>query len=125
VETFEGVRTVRHSNRLEDSNWAREGDRLYLNSTLFNDVLLVQYLLSRSHRHGGRTFLGRLTLPELIRRFRRGDYLNTHGVSEQDQFEILEQLVADFGGAGRVTLYYIVDRRDFLDKVKMVYAKYA
>ena len=29
------------------------------------------------------------------------------------------------GGSGKVKLYYLVDRRDFLEKVKSVYARYA
>lgn len=127
-EVFAGVRNVRHSHRLKEPEgpvWEREGLRLFLASSLFNDVLLVQYLLSRSHRSGGTTLAGRLTLPELTRRFRRGDYLNTHGITERDQFEILERLVEDIAGSGSVKLYYIVDRRDFLDKVKSVYAQYA
>ncbi|SRR5213078_5361999 len=124
-EVFQSVRTVRRSGRLEESGWELEGKRLFLARSLYNDVLLMQYVLSRSHRHGGRTFEGRQTLPELIRRFRHGDYLNTHGVSENDQFEILEQLVADIAGSGSVKLHCIVDRRDFLEKVKSVYARYA
>ncbi len=128
AEVFTGVRTVRHSHRLQDPDrpgWERDGSRLFLTSSLFNDVLLVQYLLSRSHQSGGTTLAGRLTLLELMRRFRRGDYLNTHGITERDQFEILEQLVEDIAGSGAVKLYYIVDRRDFLEKVKSVYARYA
>ncbi len=121
---FAGVRTVRRSSRLNE-NYEREDSRLFLAPALFNDVLLVQYLLSRSQQSGGSTLAGRLTLPELARRFRRGDYLQTHGISESDQFEILEQLLADLAGPGSVKLYYIVDRRDFLDKVKSVYAQYA
>jgi hypothetical protein len=124
-EVFEGVRTVRRSGRLQETRWERDGNRLFLNTALFNDVLMVQYLLSRSHRHGGRTFAGRQTLPELIRRFRQGSYLSERGISEGDQFEVLERLVADIGGAGTVKLYFIVDRRDFLEKVKSVYACYA
>ena len=87
--------------------------------------LLVQYLVSRSHQHGGRTLDGRLTLLELVRRLRYGGYLDKHGITEQDQFEILEKLVDDLAGTGSVKLYYIVDRRNFLDKVKSVYARYA
>jgi hypothetical protein len=124
-EVFEGVRAVRRSGRLEGSSWERDGNRLFLAPSLYNDLLLVQYLLSRSHRHGGRTLEGRQTLPELTRRFRHGDYLKTHGISEHDQFEILEQLVTEIAGSGLVKLYYIVDRRDFLEKVKSVYARYA
>ncbi|MCU1267422.1 MAG: hypothetical protein JWM21_3740 [Acidobacteria bacterium] len=123
-QVFAGVRGVRRSSRLKE-NYEREDSRLFLAPSLFNDVLLVQYLLSRSHQSGGSTLAGRLTLLELTRRFRRGDYLNTHGITESDQFEILEQLVADIAGAGSVKLYYIVDRRDFLEKVKSVYAQYA
>jgi hypothetical protein len=125
IQIFEGVRSVRPSNRLTETDWEREGNRLFLRYAIYNDVLLVQYLLSRSHRHGGRTFAGRQTLPELVRRFRHGDYLNSHGISERDQFEVLEQLVADMAGSGSVKLHYIVDRRDFLEKVKSVYARYA
>jgi len=124
AQVFEGVRGVRRSNRLESGS-EREGARLFLAPALYNDVLLVQYLVSRSHQHGGRTLAGRLTLLELTRRFRRGDYLNARGIAERDQFEILEKLVADIAGSGSVKLFYIVDRRDFLQKVKSVYARYA
>jgi hypothetical protein len=87
--------------------------------------LLVQYLLSRSHQHGGRTLAGRLTLAELIRRLRYSGYLEQQGIAAGDQFEILEQLVQRLTGSGSVKLYYIVDRRDFLTKVKSAYAHYA
>ena len=130
AEVFNGVRAVRRSSRLAETEstggkWEHEGARLFLAPSLYNDVLLVQYLVSRSHKHGGRTLAGRLTLVELTRRFRHGNYLTTHGISERDQFEILEQLVADIAGSGSVKLYYLVDRRDFLGKVKSVYASYA
>lgn len=127
-QVFAGLRAVRRSQRLEEPGakpWEREGARLFLAPALYNDVLLVQYLVSRSHQHGGSTLAGRLTLPELARRFRHGDYLNTHGITERDQFEILEKLVEDIAGSGSIKLYYVVDRRDFLDKVKSVYARYA
>ncbi len=125
AEVFEGVRAVRRSNRLEEG-WEREGARLYLSPPIYNDALLVQYLVSRSHRHGGRTLEGRLTLLELVRRMRYGGYLESRGITDRDQFEVLEQLVEHLtGGDAPVKLYYLVDRRDFLDKVKTVYASYA
>ena len=124
VELFEGLRTVRPSSRLEDT-WEREGARLFLAPPLYNESLLVQYLVSRSHEHGGRTLEGRLTLMELIRRMRRGGYLAAHNISSNDQFEILEKLLDEIAGSGQLKLYYIVDRREFLDKVKSVYASYA
>ena len=121
---FEDLRMVRPSSRLEEG-WEREGARLFLAPPLYNESLLVQYLVSRSHEHGGRTLEGRLTLMELIRRMRRGGYLAAHNISTTDQFETFEKLLDEVAGSGQLKLYYIVDRREFLDKVKSVYASYA
>jgi len=124
AEVFEGLRAVRPSSRLEEG-WERDGSRLFLAPPLYNESLLVQYLVSRSHEHGGRTLEGRLTLMELIRRMRKGGYLTTHNIEATDQFEIFEKLLDEVAGSGQLKLYYIVDRREFLDKVKSVYASYA
>ena len=124
-EVFAGVRTIRRSNRLEHG-WEKEGARLFLAPMVYSEVLIVQYLVSRSHVHGGHTLEGRLTLPDLIRRLRYGGYLDSKGISQGDQFEVLEQLIeAVAGGSGNIKVYYIVDRRGFLEKVKSVYARYA
>jgi len=122
--TFTAVRAVRPSSRLSEG-WELDGSRLFLAPDLYNEVLLVQYLVSRSQEHGGRTLEGRLTLIELIQRIRRGGYLNSHGISTTDQFEILDRLVDEVAGSGSLKLYYVVDRREFLEKVKAVYASYA
>lgn len=123
-EVFEGLRTVRPSSRLE-TGWERDGARLFLTAALYNESLLVQYLVSRSHEHGGRTLEGRLTLMDLIRRMRKGGYLSAHNIDATDQFEIFEKLLDEVAGSGQLKLYYIVDRREFIDKVKSVYASYA
>jgi hypothetical protein len=122
--TFTAVRAVRPSSRISEG-WELDGSRLFLAPDLYNEVLLVQYLVSRSQEHGGRTLEGRLTLMELIRRLRRGGYLNSHGISTTDQFEILDRLVDEVAGTGNLKLYYILDRREFLEKTKAVYASYA
>jgi len=124
AEMFEGLRTVRPSSRLEEG-WERAGARLFLTPALYNECLLVQYLVSRSHEHGGRTLEGRLTLMELIRRMRKGGYLASHSIEGGDQFEIFEKLLDEVAGSGQLKLYYIVDRREFIEKVKSVYASYA
>lgn len=123
-EVFEGLKAIRPSSRISEG-WERDGTRLFLAPVLYNEALLVQYLISRSHEHGGRTLEGRLTLMELIRRLRRGGYLNAHGITATDQFEILEKLLDEIAGSGKLKLYFIVDRREFLEKVKTVYASYA
>lgn len=124
VEVFDGVNAVRRSHRLEEG-WERDGKRLFLSPAIYNDSLLVQYLVSRSHKHGGRTLEGRLTLMELVRRLRHSGHLKAQGITEHDQFDVLEKMVEHLtGGDGKVKLYYIIDRRDFLEKVKTVYARY-
>jgi hypothetical protein len=125
AQIFAGVRVVQRSQRLT-AGWEKEGNRLFLSPVLYSEVLVVQYLVSRSHVHGGRTFAGRLTLPEFIRRLRYGGYLDAQAIAVGDQFETLEQVIEKLsGGAGAVRLYYLVDRRDFLEKTKSVYARYA
>jgi hypothetical protein len=122
---FENLRAVRRSHRLAEG-WERDGSRLFLAPALYDDALLVQYLVSRKHRTGGRTLEGRLTLAELVRRLRYSGHLNAQGISDGDQFETLEKLMEHLaGGEGALKVYYIVDRRDFLEKVKTVYARYA
>ncbi|MET0649505.1 MAG: hypothetical protein ABW208_23080 [Pyrinomonadaceae bacterium] len=118
---FDGARAVRRSHRIEEG-WERDGARLFLAPALYNDVLLVQYLVSRSHRHGGRTFEGRLTLPDLVGRMRRGGHLDAQGITDRDRFDVLEQLVEHLtGGDAPARLYFITDRRELLDRARDVY----
>ena len=124
TEVFDGLYAVRSSSRLSEG-WERDGARLYLSPALYNESLLVQYLVSRSHVHGGRTLDGRLTLPELLRRMHKGGYLSAHGIEAADQFELFEKLIDEVAGSGALKLYYIVDRREFIERVKSVYAAYA
>jgi hypothetical protein len=180
-EVFEELRAVRRSSRLTEG-WEREGGRLFLSPQLYSEALLIQYLISRSHAHGGLTLEGRLTLMDLIRRLRYGGYLDQLGITEREPGEVFEKLIdhlastrewgsvsagssSDKAGSGKkvstgsasdrvdskkksksrpkdrkkksappepesaltesVKLYYLVDRRDFLEKVKSVYASYA
>jgi hypothetical protein len=179
-EVFENLRAVRRSSRLAEG-WERDRDRLFLAPQLYSEALLIQYLVSRSHAHGGLTLEGRLTLMELIRRLRYSGYLDALGITERDPGEVFEKLIDHLASthewnvtapAGRdskragskkkvstgsdrvaakksskkssksrkgkaaqpepeviasepVKLHYLVDRRDFLEKVKSVYASYA
>jgi hypothetical protein len=120
---FEGARHLRRSQRI-DEGFERDGARLFLAPALYNDVLLVQYLVSRSQAHGGVTSEGRLTLFEFVRRLRHGGGLNAQGITHRDQFEVLEQLVERLtGGDTPVKLHFITDRRALLGRAEEVYAR--
>jgi hypothetical protein len=172
-EAFDELRAVRRSSRLSES-WERDGARLFLAPGLYSEALLIQYLVSRSHAHGGLTLDGRLTLMDLIRRLRYSGYLDQIGITEREPGEVFEKLIDHLAsthqwsgvrtGSGSdrvkkappkkttkktakkssktrkgkpvqpepeavitepVKLHYFIDRRDFLEKVKTVYAAYA
>src|SRR5437773_2271575 len=91
-EVFDGLRAVRHSSRLSEG-WERDGARLFLAPGLYSEALLIQYLVSRSHTHGGMTLEGRLTLIELIRRLRYSGYLDQIGITEREPGEVFEKLI--------------------------------
>lgn len=115
---FEQTRSMRRSRRLE-SGWEVDRGRLFLAPSLFDELLLVQYLISRSHRAGGLTLEGRYTLPELIIRLRNSGYLRAVDVVAKSADDALEQLVSYLGGGENpVKFYHILDRRDLLSKVK-------
>jgi hypothetical protein len=174
-EVFDELRAVRRSSRLTEG-WEREGARLFLAPSLYSEALLIQYLVSRSHAHGGLTLEGRLTLMELVRRLRYSGYLDQVGITEREPGEVFEKLVNHLAATHEwsrvrtgsvsdrvpaaskkskttkaakkkaakkstrkkstppepevittepVKLHYLIDRRDFLEKVKSVYASYA
>lgn len=168
-EVFEGATVVRRSSRITEG-WERDGARLFLAPNFYGEAILIQYLVSRSHAHGGLTLEGRITLMELIRRLRYFGYLEHVGITERDPGEVIEKLIdhlaakrewylveaetkpakkkaakkaakksakkssnqkssappePDVIEAEAVKLHYLIDRRDFLEKVKSVYASYA
>jgi hypothetical protein len=115
---FEQVHAIRRSRRL-DSGWETDSGRLFLAPMLFDELLLVQYLVSRSHKAGGLTLEGRYTLGELFIRLRNSGYLRTLAVDTRNPADALEQLLNHLsGGETSLKFYHIVDRRDFLAKIK-------
>lgn len=117
-----GVRRVQISRQVEES-WRYEDGWLYVSPALYGDVIMVQHLLSRSHLHGGRTFEGRLTFQELVRRLRRAGYFEAKGIRSGDSYEAFEEAVAGLVDSGPSAVYYAVDRGDYLAKLKSVYEK--
>jgi hypothetical protein len=122
AQIFAGIGMVRRSHRLEEG-YEIDGGRLFLCTDLWDEVLLFQYFLSRSQLSGGRTFEGRLTIRELTQRLRRRGFMREHEI-EGDEFDVLEQLIETLDpGAATVRLYYVVDRRDYLDRLQALYEK--
>jgi hypothetical protein len=118
---FAGVHSIRRSRRLEPGQaaWEVEDGRLFLAPMLFDELLLVQYLVSRSQLAGGLTLERRYTLPELWRRLRHSGYLRFVGVEAGNPSDALEQMLAHLsGGEASARYYYIVDRRELLQRVK-------
>src|SRR5262249_31380543 len=108
------------SRRLE-SGWEGDNRRLFLSPMLFDELLLVQYLVSRSHKAGGQTLEGRYTLLELIVRLRKSGYLRAVAIQAPNPDDTVEELLTHWsGGETSLKFSHIVDRRDFLEKVKAV-----
>lgn len=115
---FERAHSIRRSRRLEEG-WEADNGRLFLAPMMFDELLLVQYLVSRSHRAGGLTWEGRYTLPELFYRLRHSGYLRAVEVRTPNPGDALEQLLVHLsGGEGALRLYYIIDRRELLEGAK-------
>ena len=122
---FAGVHSIRRSRRLGPDqeaavqSWEVENGRLFLAPMLFDELLLVQYLVSRSQLAGGLTLERRYTLPELWHRLRHSGYLRFIGVQANNPSDALEQMLAHLsGGEASARYYYIVDRRELLQRVK-------
>ncbi len=122
---FAGVHSIRRSRRLGPEqeavvkSWEVEHGRLFLAPMLFDELLLVQYLVSRSQLAGGLTLERRYTLPELWHRLRHSGYLRFIGVQASNPSDALELMLAHLsGGEASARYYYIVDRREHLQKVK-------
>ena len=117
---FDLIHAIRRSRRL-DSGWEIDQGRLFLAPVLFDELLLVQYLISRSHRAGGLTLEGRYTLQELFHRLRNAGYLRAVGVQAQNPSDALEELLAYLGGGeASLKFYYIVDRRGLLESANNI-----
>jgi len=122
---FARVHSIRRSRRLGPGeepaaqSWSVEDGRLFLAPMLFDELLLVQYLVSRSQLAGGLTLERRYTLPELWHRLRHSGYLRSIGVQANNASDALEQMLAHLsGGEASARYYYIVDRREHLQKVR-------
>jgi hypothetical protein len=117
---FDSAHSIRRSRRL-DTGFEVDQGRLFLAPMLFDELLLVQYLASRSQKAGGLTLEGRYTLPELFSRLRNAGYLRAAEIHAHNPSDALEQLLEHLsGGETALKFYHLVDRRELLEKTKAV-----
>lgn len=121
-EEIENIARIFLSRRLE-SGWEREGNRLYVSPVLYGDILVVQYLLGRTHLHGALTFEGRLTAFEFFHRLRRIGYLERRGIDAEDSSALLENVISRLAEDGEIKPQTIIDRTSFLAQLKALYDK--
>jgi hypothetical protein len=118
LPTFDAAHAIRRSRRL-DSGFELDQGRLFLAPALFDELLLVQYLASRSQKAGGLTLEGRYTLPELFSRLRNAGYLRNAEIHAHNPSDALEKLLEHLsGGETAIKFYHLVDRRELLEKAK-------
>ncbi len=116
-EVFEQIKFVKRSKELGEEEFKLASPALFLSPVLFDETLLIQYLLSRSHKAGGRTFEGRVTLQDLFQRLRGGGYLRRAGITATNPANALEEFLEMQGGEGRVKFYYVIDRRELVARL--------
>jgi hypothetical protein len=117
---FDATNSIRRSRRIEAGFEVDQG-RLFLAPMLFDELLLVQYLASRSQKAGGLTLEGRYTLPELFSRLRNAGYLRAAEIHAHNPSDALEQLLDHLsGGETALKFYHLVDRRELLEKAQAV-----
>jgi hypothetical protein len=115
---FSNIYMIRRSARLAEG-WEVDARRLFLAPPLYWETVAIQYIVSRSHHGGGQTFEGRLTLQDLVNRLRHSGYLRHIGIATHNPGDVFEALMHHLaGGDGGVKMHYLVDRRDFLSKLK-------
>jgi len=117
-----GVKRVQISRQL-DTEWNYSDGWLYVTPEAYGDILLIQYLISRSHLHGGRTLEGRLTLQELMTRLKRIGYFEAKEIQFTDLYQTLEESVDKLVASGPTAVYYAVDRADYMKQLRAVYDK--
>lgn len=114
------IKRIQLSRRTEN-DWEKVGSRIFVSPSLYGDLLVVQYLLSKTHLHGALTFEGRLTLFEFFHRLRRLGYLESKSIQADDPSTMLESAIASIAGEGDIKPHLVIDRTAYLDQLKGLY----
>ena len=106
------------------TDWAHADGLLQISTAVYGDALLVDHLIARSipnrQRQGERT----ISLPQLMRRLRRIGYLKSRGIHSSDDHQAFEQAVESLVASSPTAVYYAVDRKEYLRRLKIIYKRY-
>jgi hypothetical protein len=104
--------------------WAQDKEVLQITTSLYGDALIVDHLIARTLAGRKRPGERRIPLPRLINRLRRMGYLQARNIGSTDDYEAFEQAVASLVDSGPQAVYYAVDRKAYLRRLKIIYKKY-
>jgi hypothetical protein len=104
--------------------WTYTDGKLQISPTVYGDALVINHLIARSIPNRKRQGERRISLPELMNRLRRLGYLKLKGIRSADDHEAFEQAVESLVASCPEAVYYAVDRKDYLRRLKIIYKKY-
>jgi hypothetical protein len=104
--------------------WSHDQDSLHLSPPLYGDALLVDHLIARSMPNRKGYGERRISLSQLMNRLRRIGYLKLKGIPSSNDHEAFEQAVESLVASSPTAVYYAVDRKEYLKRLKIIYKKY-
>lgn len=104
--------------------WVYDDGVLQISATVYGDALLVGHLIARSIANSQGKGVSRISLPELMNRLRRIGYFQLRNIRSADDHEALEEAVESLVASSPEAVYYAVDRKDYLRRLKIIYKRY-
>ncbi len=104
--------------------WTHTDGYLQISATVYGDALVVDHLMARSMPNRKRQGERRISLAQLMNRLHRIGYLKLKGIRSSDDHEAFEQAVESLVASSPTAVYYAVDRKEYLKRLKIIYKKY-
>jgi hypothetical protein len=104
--------------------WAYTDGILQIAAIVYGDALIIDHLIARSIANRKRPGERRLQLPELMNRLRRIGYLKIKNIISTNDHQTFEHLLESLVASSPLAVYYAVDRKEYLRRLKIVYKKY-
>jgi hypothetical protein len=105
-------------------DWSLADKTLQISTTIYGDALIVDHLISRALPNSKRPGERRLSLEKLMSRLHRIGYLKRKEIRSLNSHEAFEQAVLALVASSPPAVYYAVDRKDYLRRLKIIYKRY-